>query len=75
MALYQNQTYLTFSTSVVFNQAHKPGDPAPYGGIYRCTGCGLEIASARGHSLPPQNHHQHTNRLVPIRWQAEVLHG
>jgi len=74
MALYQNQANLSYSSAAVFTESYAPGSSAPYGGIYRCAVCGLEIATARYHSLPPQNHHQHPNRL-PIRWQPVVLHN
>nr|WP_313162263.1 VOC family protein [Kosakonia cowanii] len=38
---------------------------------YRCVNCGDEIGIAKGHTLPPQNHHQHQNGL-PIRWKLLV---
>lgn len=75
MAIYHNASFLTQSNNAVFNTTYEPSIAAPFGGIYKCTGCGHEIAIARYHSLPPQNHHQHTNRYVPIRWQPVVIHN
>jgi hypothetical protein len=75
MALYQNQSDLAYSGSTVFTLIYNPGDYAPYGGIYKCAGCGLEIGTAKHHQLPPQNHHQHQNRFLAIRWQPTVIHA
>jgi hypothetical protein len=74
MALYQRQNELSYSSSSVFNTTNEPGASAPFGGIYKCTGCGLEIGIAKFHALPPQNHHQHPSRYTPIRWQP-VAHA
>jgi hypothetical protein len=75
MAQYQNFSDLSYSGSSVFAASYEPGQAAPFGGIYKCTGCGHEIATAQYHSLPPQNHHQHTNRYLLIRWRPVVLHA
>ncbi|MBB3197367.1 hypothetical protein FHS28_004794 [Roseateles terrae] len=40
--------------------------------MYRCIVCGDEIGIAKGHALPPQNHHQHAVSQGPIRWQLTV---
>jgi len=32
------------------------------------------LVEVRSRPLPPQNHHQHVNTLVPIRWQLIVTH-
>ena len=47
MALYQQPNELSYSSSPVFNQTYEPGTTAPFGGIYKCTGCGLEIGIAK----------------------------
>lgn len=72
MAQYKYNTALHHHTSTEFDKLHTPGAIAPLSGIYRCTGCGDEISIAKGHILPPQNHHQHPNVLIPIRWQLIV---
>lgn len=71
MALYKNGNALTHSEDAAFDQTHTPGTSAPYAGIYKCTGCGDEIAIAGGHTLPPQNHRQHSVG-ARILWQLLV---
>lgn len=73
MAMYQHSENLTWSNHPVFNQTYHPGQLAPFGGLYRCTGCGLEIGIAKGHVLPPQSHHWHVS-ATPIKWQPLVIH-
>lgn len=72
MALYKTATYLTQSTDAAFDTTYTPGTSTPHSGIYRCTGCGDEIASNAGNPLPPQNHHQHSTAQGSIRWQMIV---
>jgi hypothetical protein len=74
MANYHNSNDLTYSNNPVFDRTYDPGVGAPYGGVYKCTGCGREIGTAQYHSLPPQNHHQHTYGQGAIRWQAVTIH-
>ena len=75
MALYKYPEFLAKSTHDAFDGIHHPGQDAPYPGIYRCVGCGKEIALAVGHKLPPQNHHTHTPAQGSIRWQLVVSHA
>lgn len=72
MATYKHAAYLGQNNSAEFDKEHKPGDAAPHSGIYRCTGCGKEVASNAGEPLPPQNHHQHNAIQGPIRWKLIV---
>lgn len=51
---------------------HGIGSPVPASGIYRCTGCGDEITSNKGDKFPPQNHHQHADQMVDVRWELIV---
>ena len=74
MAVYKYQGFLEQDNNPVFDAVHQPGASAPYPGIYRCAGCGHEIAIAGGHTLPPQSHHQHTYSQGAIRWQLIVSH-
>ena len=72
MALYKHSQLLKQSSDVAFDHIHRPGESAPYGGIYRCTVCGHEIAIAYGHILPPQTHAQHPAG-IPIQWLLVVF--
>lgn len=72
MALYKNGTYLSQSTDAAFDSAYTPGTAAPLSGIYRCDGCGREVASNENQPLPPQNHHQHTTQQGVIKWRLLV---
>jgi hypothetical protein len=72
MALYKYQQFLTISQHANFDTLHSPGGNAPDAGIYRCEVCGHEIGIAKGHTLPPQSHHQHTSGAGPIRWRLIV---
>lgn len=74
MALYKNPQYLRQSDHAAFDTLSDPGTAAPYPGIYRCEVCGHEIAIARGHSLPPQDHHQHPQGQR-IKWRLIVSHS
>lgn len=72
MALYKYEKFITHVDHVAFDQKHKPGVPAPFAGVYRCTNCGHEIGIAKDHDLPPQNHFQHKETDGPILWQLVV---
>ena len=72
MAIYKYQSFLTKSDEVVYDNLYKPGATAPHSGIYRCHGCGREVASNEGQPLPPQNHHQHSTSQGDIRWRLIV---
>ena len=72
MALYKNGAYMTQSTHSAFDTFTGPGYQTPYSGIYRCEGCGHEIAANSGNPMPPQNHHQHSSAQGTIRWRLIV---
>jgi hypothetical protein len=72
MALYKYSQHLGTSDHGAFDSTHSPGTSTPYSGIYRCEGCGDEIASNAGNPLPPQNHHQHSTSQGAIRWRLIV---
>jgi hypothetical protein len=74
MALYKYAEFIERSDDKPFDQLNAPGTIAPWPGIYRCHVCGHEIAIASGHTLPPQNHHQHGYGLGPIQWRLVVSH-
>ncbi len=72
MALYKYQQYISRSEHQAFDTITGPGHPTPHSGIYRCEGCGAEIAANAGNPLPPQNHHQHGASQGAIRWRVVV---
>ena len=72
MAMYNYDEFLTRSQDRAFDGESAPGTAAPYSGIYRCSGCGREVASNSPQPLPPQNHHQHSPYQGAIRWRLIV---
>lgn len=72
MAWYKDISKLTHNSHANFDKEWKPGETPPDAGIYRCKGCGDEIASNKGVQLPSQNHSQHTPAQGAIRWQMIV---
>jgi hypothetical protein len=72
MAWYKNPNILHKSDGNAYDSVHKPGEIVGHSGIYRCEGCGHEIASNQGDPYPPQNHHQHTQAQGLIRWRLIV---
>lgn len=73
MAQYKYGQLLHRSEHSAYDEKHSPGSVAANAGIYRCSVCGDEIGIAKGHTLPPQNHHQHEPGLGPIQWQLLVF--
>lgn len=55
-----------------FQTVWKPGETPLHAGIYRCVGCGDEIASNKGVKLPTQNHRQHSPAQGDVRWKLLV---
>jgi hypothetical protein len=74
VALYKHSAFIEYSSDDAFDKLCAPGSAAPWPGIYRCHVCGHEIAIAREHILPPQNHHQHKIGAGPIQWRLVVSH-
>lgn len=72
MANYKYPQYLAQSNHVAFDAIHSAASTAPHSGIYRCEGCGENIVSTHNHTLPPQNHHQHSVQQGTIRWKLIV---
>ncbi|HEX8064442.1 MAG TPA: hypothetical protein VF535_14665 [Allosphingosinicella sp.] len=72
MALYKYSNYLAVSKNGAFDQVLPAGLHIPSGGIYRCVGCGNEIAQDANTVLPDRRHHPHTPAQGEIRWQLIV---
>jgi hypothetical protein len=71
MAIFKEKQFLieeTEATNPYFDGDHQPGETAGQPGIYRCMGCGREIAIAEGHTLPTQ----HGAGSHTIRWRLVV---
>lgn len=73
MAQYKYGNLLKQNNHAEFDAHHSPGSVTENAGIYRCVACGDEIAIAKGHVLPPQNHHQHNPGAGKIEWQLLVF--
>ena len=73
MAQFKHGQHLTQSQHAAFDTPVSPGTAAANAGIYRCVVCGDEIGIAKGHTLPPQNHHQHAPGLGPVQWKLLVF--
>lgn len=69
MALYKYAKFFNLAEFHDFETEFRPGDRAPQPGLYRCCGCGEEIASSAGHPFPPANHHAHRADEGPVRWR------
>jgi hypothetical protein len=74
LATYKHDWRLEKSNDARFDEFYGPGDPAPYPGIYRCVKCGHEIATAKDHTLPSQDHDEHKPEQGKIIWQLIVSH-
>lgn len=73
MAQYKDPKYLSQNSHAAFDTLHQPGFESPNSGIYRCEGCGREVAANKGNPLPSQNHHQHKTDQGSIRWRLIVF--
>jgi len=73
MAQYKYGQHLNKSEHEAYDMVFSPGTVVTNSGIYRCRNCGDEIAANKNNPLPPQNHHQHTDRQKPIEWQLLVF--
>lgn len=69
MPAYNNGDYFARRENPAFKALYKPGQRAPYSGIYRCESCADEIAHNGGNPLPSQNHRQHRDPRQPILWR------
>lgn len=73
MALYRNaQLVVKADPHAAWEKVWKPGETPDHAGIYRCQGCGDEIASNKSVQLPTQNHRQHSPNQGLVRWQLLV---
>ena len=73
MAQYKYREHLMQTSIAAFDTRHAPGTKAQNAGIYRCTGCGDEVAIVRGQMLPPLSRHQHEPGQRKVEWQLLVF--
>jgi hypothetical protein len=72
MARFKYPNYLSQTKHASFDLTLQPSAFIPTGGIYRCTGCGTEVALEAIGLLPDRSHHKHEPRQGPIGWQLVV---
>lgn len=72
MAFYKYTENLISMDHEAFDLTYGPGKQVQHSGIFRCEGCGKEIAANAGDPLPPQNRHQHGLMQGPIKWRLMV---
>jgi hypothetical protein len=76
MPFIRDSLYLRAGYGVAFDYILSPGFRTPFSGIYRCEGCGFEIASTKRQTLPADDHKGHGLAHGPIRWRlvAQTMH-
>jgi hypothetical protein len=72
MALYKYPNYLNLSKNSSFDQVLAAGLHIPSAGIYRCVGCGNEVAQEANTALPDRRHHPHKPAQGEVRWQLVI---
>ena len=72
MALYKYPNYLNLSKNTSFDRVLPAGLHIPTAGIYRCVGCGNEIAQGANTVLPDRSHHAHNPAQGEVRWQLII---
>jgi hypothetical protein len=72
MALFKYANFLKQHKNGSFDVTFQPSAFVPCGGIYRCTGCGTEIAAEGIGIFPDRTHHTHKPTQGPIAWQLIV---
>jgi hypothetical protein len=72
MARFKYPNYLAQTKHQSFDLTLQASAFVPCGGIYRCTGCGTEVALEAVGLLPDRTHHAHDPAQGPIQWQLIV---
>ena len=72
MALFKYKNYLSQTKSGSFDLLLQPNAFIPCAGIFRCTGCGVEMAFEAVGTFPDRDHHPHTPAQGPLQWQLVV---
>jgi hypothetical protein len=72
MAKFLYRQFIEQTDHDLFDRNHRPIEFAPRSGIYRCMGCGREVAVPEGGALPGYGHHAHGAEEGPPRWRLIV---
>lgn len=72
MARYKDARYLEQDFFPAFDAVLIPGHKVLYSGIYRCEGCGMEVAVHKGDYMTAQNHREHNVFQGAVRWKMIV---
>lgn len=72
MALYKRPEDIARSDHAAFDKEYRPGSAPEHSGIYRCKGCGREVVAEEARTLPPQNHHQHSQAQGAVIWRMAI---
>lgn len=72
MAVYKYAYLLVQSANPRFDHVVGPGQEAVKSGIFRCQGCGREIAMVEGQRLPDATDHDHRAEHGTVRWCLAV---
>jgi len=72
MARFKYSNYLSQTKHGSFDLTLQPSAYVPCGGIYRCTGCGTEVALEAVGLFPDRNHHKHKPGQGEMQWQLVV---
>jgi hypothetical protein len=72
MAAYKYAYFLTQTTNSRFDRVTAAGRSSPHAGIYRCQGCGEEVAVGQGAALPASDHHSHRDGQGRVRWRLAI---
>jgi hypothetical protein len=72
MAKFLYRQFVEQTDHDLFDRNHRPIEFAPRSGIYRCMGCGREVAVPEGGALPGYGHHAHGAEEGPPRWRLIV---
>lgn len=72
MALCKDLGKVNPSNSTVFDKLIRDGTLVMYEGIYRCVGCGIEIAAVGGKPMPKARERPHKPDCTEQRWKLLV---
>ena len=72
VAQYKYAYFLIRSPNTRFDHVYPAGGVAAHTGIYRCDGCGAEVAAKAREPLPAIDDHDHDSEGGGTRWRLTV---